>query len=62
MEHRIVNLRDCLLTATPREKMRLSMISDMKLLRTLAQNWCDFNGYKLGGYLGNEKWDATKGE
>ena len=60
MNYHRITLQDCLLTATPKEKVRLSMISDLKLLKRLAQNWCDVNGYKLGGYLGNEKWDATR--
>lgn len=60
MDYHKITLQDCLLTATPKEKVRLSMIMDLKLLKHLAQTWCDFNGYKLGGYLGNEKWDATK--
>lgn len=62
MAYHKITLQDCLLMATLKEKVRLSMISDIKLLKRLAQNWCDFNGYKLGGYLGNEKWDATKEE
>ena len=60
MKYHKITLQDCLLIATPKEKVRLSMIRDMGLLKKLAQNWCDYNGYKLGGYLGNEKWDATE--
>lgn len=60
MDYHKITLQDCLMTATPKEKLRLSMISDLKLLKQLAQNWCDYNGYKLGGYLGNDKWDSWK--
>lgn len=60
MKHYIITMQDLLKTATPKEKVRLSMICDIKLEKQLAQNWCDYNGYKLGGYLGNSKWDATR--
>ena len=59
MGYHKVNLQDCLSVASPTEKIRLSMISDMALLKALAKKWCDKNGYKLGGYLGNDKWDAS---
>lgn len=60
MDYHKVNLQDCLSVASPKEKVQLSMISDIELLKRLAIDWCDVNDYKLGGYLGNEKWDATR--
>ena len=62
MNYHKVELRDCLSVASPREKVRLSMITDINLLKELASKWCSSNGYKLGGYLGNDKWDATREE
>lgn len=60
MKYHKITLQDCLSVATPKEKIRLSMIRDGALLGTLVKRWCDMNGYKPGGYLGNDKWDATK--
>lgn len=62
MDYKKITLLDCLSVASHTEKMRLSMISDLALLKLLVNKWCDVNGYKLGGYLGNDKWDATKGD
>lgn len=60
MDYHKITLQDCLSVATSAEKVRLSMVSDLALLKALAKKWCDVNSYKLGGYLGNDKWDATR--
>lgn len=60
MNYHRITLQDCLSVASPIEKVKLTQISDLGLLGHLAKIWCGVNGYKLGGYLGNEKWDATK--
>ncbi len=58
MYHKIV-LEDCLSVATAEEMFRLSHITDLALVKKLANKWCDKNGYRLGGYLGSDAWDAT---
>ena len=60
MDYHKVTKADCLTVATPDVKARLGVISDMDILKSLATIWCAINGYKLGGYLGNDCWDATK--
>ena len=60
MKYHRVDLQDCLLMATPKEKDKLSMIQDLDLLKELAEDWCEMNSYKLGGYLGDVRWDSTK--
>lgn len=62
MSYHKITMQDLLKTATPKEKVRLSMILDLELMKRLAQNWCDYNDYKLGGHLGNGQWDATREE
>lgn len=57
--HKVTRL-DCLGVATREEKQRLNYIDDITLLKTLALKWCNKNGFKLGGYLGDSKWDATQ--
>lgn len=54
-----VNKDDCLSVATKTELTRLNSIWDFALFKTLALRWCDKNGYKLYGYLGNLCWDAS---
>ena len=58
-EVRKVTITDCLSVATKAEKDRLDNILDFNLMKTLVKRWCVANGYKLGGYLGHDKWDAT---
>ena len=58
MYHKVTN-DNCLSVATKTEKDRLDNILDFSLMKTLAKRWCIANGYKLGGYLGKCKWDAT---
>ncbi len=60
MDYHKVNEQDCLLMATPKEQTGLSMIRDVGLLKELAEDWCEMKGYRLGGYLGAVKWDASK--
>lgn len=60
MNYHKVDLQNCLSVASSTEKVKLSMITDMALLKALAKKWCNKNGYKLGGYLGNNKWDASR--
>lgn len=55
-----VTKQDCLSVATKKEKVRLSQISDLALMKALANLWCSQNSYKLGGYLGKDSWDATE--
>lgn len=56
-----VTFQDCLEAATKAEAERLKNILDISLLKELALKWCEMNGYKLGGYLGHDCWDASKG-
>lgn len=58
MYHKITE-RDCLTVATKDEAIRLTQIRDIVLLKELAGRWCSENRYRLGGYLGNCRWDAT---
>lgn len=53
---------DCLEVATDAEKSRLTYIHDFYLMVALAKRWCSKHGYELGGYLGDDKWDATRVE
>ena len=59
MAYHKVTLKDCLSVATAKQKVRLSMITDIDLQRQLAQKWCDKHGYKLWNYIGKNCWDAT---
>ena len=60
MKYHKVNKADCLSVATNDEGVRLNQILDTALMKHLAKRWCDNSRYKLGGYLGSDKWDATK--
>ena len=58
---RYVTKEDCLVVAEPFERQRVN--GDDRLLRELAERWCDMFGYRLGGYLGwgkrtKEHWDV----
>ena len=55
-----VTRSDCLSVATKDVANKLKLITDFTILKALAAIWCAMNGYKLGGYLGNDCWDATK--
>ena len=59
MKYHKITRQDCLSVATPEEKGRLGSITDHALLKELAGYWCAATGYKLGGYLGNDNWEAT---
>ncbi len=59
MSYHKVTLKDCLSVATKKQKIRLSMITDIDLQKKLAQQWCDKYGYKLWNHIGNNCWDAT---
>ena len=61
MDYHKITRADCISVSTGEEKTRLAYITDIALLKKLAMRWCSKNGYKLGGYLGGDKWDATKG-
>uniref|UniRef100_A0A6M3LUC2 Uncharacterized protein n=1 Tax=viral metagenome TaxID=1070528 RepID=A0A6M3LUC2_9ZZZZ len=50
---------NCLSVATEIEEIRLRYILDLPLYKVLAERWCDLNGYKLGGYLGDLHWGST---
>ena len=49
---------DCLSVATTEERDKLNYITDIFLLKELAERWCKKNKRELGGYLGNNKWDT----
>ena len=55
-----IGVEDYIKVATEEEKIRYTNITDVYLEKELAQRWCDVNRYKLGGYLGNGRWDATR--
>ncbi len=59
MDYHKITKTDCLSVATKDERLRLDMITDISLLKRLAKKWCDDKGFRLGGYLGNNCWDAT---
>ena len=59
--HRLTSI-DCLEVATGSEKKRLTNVHDFYLMIALAKRWCVKYGFKLGGYLGDDKWDATQKE
>ena len=59
MIYHTVTLDDCLSIAGKKDKLRLLMIRDLDLLKRLALKWCDQNGYKLGNYIGKDRWDAS---
>ena len=58
MYHKVTKA-DYLSVATEEERYRLANICDVKLEKTLALRWCEFNSYNLWGYLGHGCWDAT---
>lgn len=60
-EYHKVTASDCLKVATEGERRRLDKVHDSGLMLRLADRWCVKNWYILGGYLGDDKWDATKG-
>ena len=64
MKYHRVTRNDCVSVADYADAHKLDFITDMSLLRKLANRWCDINGYKLGGYLGGKDnaWDATRGD
>lgn len=53
-----LTIKDCLSVATESELKRLQNIHAFYLIKQLADRWCDSKGYKLGGYLGDDKWDT----
>ncbi len=59
MAYHKINKQDCLSVATPAETDRLNNITDYDLLKRLATRWCVANYFILGGYLGQDNWDAT---
>ena len=60
MNYYRVTRADCLIFATKDVEDRLNSITDMSILKALALLWCAMNGYRLGGYLGGDCWDATE--
>ena len=55
-----VTKNDCLSVATDIEKMRLANITDIELLKELADRWGNKNGYKITYYIGNNCWDSFR--
>ena len=60
MNYHKITYSDCTGVATKSETLMLDYITPMDLMIALAKRWCKKNNYKLGGYLGNYCWDATK--
>lgn len=60
MNYHRITYKDCLEMADEWEKKYLENLTNHSLLKFLAGEWCKKNDFTLGGYLGGNRWDATR--